>query len=81
MSRSRTRESQVVRGIQKGSGRTFHPRVIGRPITLLPLVRLAYYGKDFPAATWVKIQRLGMPAMIIKVELIAAFPEESTKTK
>lgn len=38
-------------------------------------LRLSFYGKDFPAATWVQVQRLYMPDHVIEVELIAVFPE------
>ena len=38
-------------------------------------VRRAYYGKDFPAATWVQVARLYNPEFVIEVELIAVFPE------
>ena len=38
-------------------------------------VRRAYYGKDFPAATWVQVVRLYNPEQVIEVELIAVFPE------
>jgi 2-iminobutanoate/2-iminopropanoate deaminase len=38
-------------------------------------IRRAYYGKDFPAATWVQVVRLYQPDQIIEVELVAVFPE------
>jgi len=38
-------------------------------------VRRAFYGKDFPAATWVQVARLYSPEFVIEVELIAVFPE------
>ena len=38
-------------------------------------LRRSYYGKDFPAATWVQVQRLYLPDHVIEVELIAVFPE------
>ena len=34
-------------------------------------VRKEYYGKDFPAATWVQVQRLYTPAFVVEVELTA----------
>lgn len=37
--------------------------------------RRTFYGNDFPAATWVQVDRLFMPAMVLEVELIAVFPE------
>ncbi len=43
-------------------------------------VRKAYYGTDFPAATWVQVSRLFQPTIVIEVEVIAVFPEEATKT-
>lgn len=38
-------------------------------------VRKSYYGSDFPAATWVQVARLYVPALVVEVELIAEFPE------
>ncbi len=38
-------------------------------------VRNAYYGTDFPAASWVQVQRLFEPEFVIEVEVIAVFPE------
>jgi 2-iminobutanoate/2-iminopropanoate deaminase len=37
-------------------------------------VRRAFYGKDFPAATWVQVSRLYEPGHVLEVELIAVFP-------
>jgi 2-iminobutanoate/2-iminopropanoate deaminase len=34
-------------------------------------VRNAYYGLDFPAATWVQVQRLYDPTFVVEVELTA----------
>jgi enamine deaminase RidA (YjgF/YER057c/UK114 family) len=34
-------------------------------------VRKEYYGKDFPAATWVQVQRLYSPAFVVEIELTA----------
>jgi len=42
-------------------------------------VRKAYYGSDFPAATWVQIDRLFTPETVLEVEVIAVFPEETAK--
>ena len=42
-------------------------------------VRKAYYGTDFPAATWIQISRLYEPTQVIEVEVIAVFPEEAPK--
>jgi len=38
-------------------------------------VRREFYGKDFPAGTWVQVSRLYDPTHVIEVELIAVFPE------
>ncbi len=40
----------------------------------LPL-RRSYYGKDFPAATWVQVSRLYEPDHVIEIELVAVMPE------
>lgn len=37
-------------------------------------IRKQYYGGDFPAATWVQVQRLYLPAFVLEVELTAQFP-------
>jgi enamine deaminase RidA (YjgF/YER057c/UK114 family) len=37
-------------------------------------LRKQYYGDDFPAATWVQVQRLYLPAFVVEVELTAEFP-------
>ena len=37
--------------------------------------RRKFYGKDFPAATWVQVSRLYDPAHVIEVEVIAVLPE------
>jgi 2-iminobutanoate/2-iminopropanoate deaminase len=37
-------------------------------------VRKDYYGTDFPAATWVQVQRLYLPAFVVEVEVTAEFP-------
>ncbi|PKF73823.1 RidA family protein [Chryseobacterium sp. PMSZPI] len=37
----------------------------------LNYIRKKFYKKDFPAATWVQIQRLYMPSARVEVELIA----------
>lgn len=38
-------------------------------------IRMEYYGADFPAATWVQVQRLYLPAFVVEVELVAQFPK------
>jgi len=37
-------------------------------------VRKEYYGTDFPAATWVQVQRLYLPAFVVEVEVTAEYP-------
>ena len=39
------------------------------------VIRREFYGKEFPAATWMQIDRLFLPEYTIEVELIAVFPE------
>ncbi len=39
-------------------------------------VRKDYYGNDFPAATWVQVQRLYAPAYVVEVELTAVYPDQ-----
>lgn len=34
-------------------------------------LRTEYYGKDFPAASWVQVQRLYSPAFVVEIELTA----------
>ncbi len=38
-------------------------------------VRLKYYNKDFPAATWIGVKRLYMPNFNVEVEVIAVLPK------
>ena len=38
-------------------------------------IRKDYYGQDFPAATWVQVQRLSSPSFVVEVELTAIFPK------
>ncbi|RXK52980.1 RidA family protein [Oleiharenicola lentus] len=38
-------------------------------------VRRGFYGKDFPAATWVQVGRLYEPNHVIEIELVAVIPE------
>lgn len=38
--------------------------------------RKAFYGNDFPAATWVQVERLYFPQFVLEVELIAMLPEQ-----
>ena len=37
-------------------------------------VRRAFYGQEFPAATWVQVSRLYDASHVIEVELVAGFP-------
>lgn len=37
-------------------------------------IRKRYYSKDFPASTWVQVERLYLPSFVVEVELIAEFP-------
>ena len=37
-------------------------------------VRKTFYGETFPAASWVQVERLYTPALVLEVELTAVFP-------
>jgi 2-iminobutanoate/2-iminopropanoate deaminase len=37
-------------------------------------VRREYYGTEYPAATWVQVQRLFSPSFVVEVEVVAKFP-------
>jgi len=37
-------------------------------------IRKAFYGEALPAATWVQVQRLFLPSLVVEVELIAEYP-------
>ncbi|HTA65862.1 MAG TPA: Rid family hydrolase [Xanthomonadaceae bacterium] len=37
-------------------------------------LRKPFYGTTFPAATWVQVQRLYVPALVLEVELTAVYP-------
>ena len=39
-------------------------------------VRKAYYGQSFPAASWVQVQRLYVPSLVVEVELEAVYPRQ-----
>ena len=43
--------------------------------------RRAFYGRDFPAATWVQVSRLYEANQVLEVELIAVFPDETAAGK
>ena len=34
-------------------------------------IRKEFYGRSFPAATWVQVQRLYLPSFVVEVELTA----------
>ena len=38
-------------------------------------IRKEFYGQTLPAATWVQVQRLYLPAFVVEVELTAQFPD------
>jgi 2-iminobutanoate/2-iminopropanoate deaminase len=43
-------------------------------------LRRKFYGKEFPAATWVQVSRLYEPTHLLEVELIAVFPDAPPET-
>jgi 2-iminobutanoate/2-iminopropanoate deaminase len=38
-------------------------------------IRKAFYGASLPAATWVQVQRLYAPSLVLEVELVAEYPK------
>ncbi|HEX7158999.1 MAG TPA: RidA family protein [Edaphobacter sp.] len=38
-------------------------------------IRKGFYGDSLPAATWVQVQRLFLPSLVVEVELIAEYPK------
>lgn len=38
-------------------------------------IRKAVYGRSLPAASWVQVQRLYVPSLVVEVELTAEFPK------
>lgn len=38
-------------------------------------IRKGYYAGRFPAATWVQVQRLFVPSLVLEVELVAEYPK------
>ena len=38
-------------------------------------IRKEYYGTDVPAATWVQVQRLYLPAFVVEIEVTAELPK------
>ncbi len=37
-------------------------------------LRRDYYGETVPAATWVQVQRLYLPSLVVEIELVAEYP-------
>lgn len=37
-------------------------------------IRRTFYGASLPAATWVEVRRLFLPAFVVEIELIAEYP-------
>jgi len=37
-------------------------------------LRINYYGNDYPAATWVEVQRLYNPGLVVEIEVVAELP-------
>ena len=37
-------------------------------------LRKTYYADSLPAATWVQVQRLYLPSLVLEVELTAEYP-------
>ena len=37
-------------------------------------IRKAYYGSEFPAATWLGVERLYTPSLVLEIELTAVYP-------
>lgn len=38
-------------------------------------IRKSFYGASLPAATWVQVQRLYVPSLVLEVELVAEYPK------
>jgi 2-iminobutanoate/2-iminopropanoate deaminase len=38
-------------------------------------IRKVFYGDSLPAATWVQVQGLYLPSLVVEVELIAEYPK------
>jgi enamine deaminase RidA (YjgF/YER057c/UK114 family) len=38
-------------------------------------IRKGFYGNTFPAATWVQVQRLYVPSLVLEVEVTAVYPK------
>ena len=38
-------------------------------------IRKSFYGSTLPAATWVQVQRLFLPSLVLEVELVAEYPK------
>ena len=39
-------------------------------------VRKEFYGPEYPAATWVQVQRLYSPNFVVEIEVTAVFPKK-----
>ena len=37
-------------------------------------IRKIFYGTNLPAATWVEVRRLFLPAFVVEIELVAEYP-------
>jgi len=44
-------------------------------------VRRKYYAEDFPAATWVEVERLYAAEFIIEIDVIAVFPDATNSER
>jgi enamine deaminase RidA (YjgF/YER057c/UK114 family) len=38
-------------------------------------IRKSFYGATLPAATWIQVQRLYVPSLVLEVELVAEYPK------
>jgi enamine deaminase RidA (YjgF/YER057c/UK114 family) len=38
-------------------------------------IRKEFYGSALPAATWVQVQRLYIPSLVVEIELTAEYPK------
>ena len=38
-------------------------------------LRKSYYATTLPAATWVQVQRLFVPSLVVEIELVAEYPK------
>ena len=42
-------------------------------------IRKEFYGQLFPAATWVQVQRLYLPSLVVEIELSAEYPQSANR--